>query len=87
MLALPSQALQAEYDCQCLPSDLTDDLSVEAIPDPWTDAVPYMAAHLGLIELQNYNASKFMLDLYEKRALFYSQTVRIGRALNQYGRQ
>lgn len=84
---LPSQSIQAEWDVQCLPSDLTDDQSVEAIPDPWTDAVPYMAAHLALIELQNYNAARFMFDLYEKRALFYSQSVRIGRSINPYGRQ
>lgn len=84
---LPSQALQAEFDCQCIPSDLTDDQSFEAIPQPWTDAVPYMAAHLALIELQNYNAARFMFDLYEKRALFYSQSVRIGRSINPYGRQ
>lgn len=84
---LPSQSLQAEFDCQCLPSDLIDDQSVEAIPNPWTDAVPYMAAHLALIELQNYNAAKFMFELYERRALFYSQSSRIGRAINPYGRQ
>lgn len=83
---LPSQALQAELDCQCLPSDLTDDQSVDAIPQPWDDAVPYMAAHLALIELQNYNAARFMLDLYEKRALSYSQFTRIGGGINQYGR-
>ena len=83
---LPSQSLQAEWDVQCLPSDLIDNQSVEAIPQPWTDAVPYMAAHLAYLELQNFNAAKFMLDLYEKRALFYSQTTRIGRASNQYGR-
>ena len=84
---LPSQSLQAELDCQCLPSDLIDNQSFEAIPQPWTDAVPYMAAHLALIELQNYNAARFMMELYEKRALFYSQSVRIGRSINQYGRQ
>ena len=83
---LPSQALQAEYDCQCLPSDLLDDQSVEAIPDPWTDAVPYMAAHLGMLELQNFNASRYYLELYEKFALSYSQFTRIGRGINPYGR-
>ena len=83
---LPSQALQAELDCQCLPTDLIDDLSVEAIPDPWTDAVPYMAAHLAFLELQNYNASRMFLELYEKRALSYSQFTRIGRGSNPYGR-
>ena len=83
---LPSQNLQAEIDCQALPSDLVDNLSVEAIPDPWTDAVPYMAAHLAFLELQNYNAARFFLELYEKRALSYSQFTRIGRGSNPYGR-
>lgn len=83
---LPSQALQCELDCQVLPIDLIDDQSFEAIPDPWTDAVPYMAAHLAFLELQNYNAARFFLELYEKRALSYSQFTRIGRGSNPYGR-
>ena len=83
---LPSQTMQAEFDLQVLPSDLVDDLSVEAIPDPWTDAVPYMAAHLAFLELQNYNAARMFLELYEKRALSYSQFTRIGRGMNVYGR-
>jgi len=83
---LPSQSLQAEWDCQCLPSDLVDDQSVDVIPSPWKDAVPYMAVPLAYLELQNMNAAKFYLDLYEKRALFYSQSARIGRASNMYGR-
>lgn len=83
---LPSQPLQAEWDCQCLPTELVDDSSPEAIPAPWTDAVPYMAIHLGYLELQNFNAAKFYLDLYKERALFYSQGARIGRAYNMYGR-
>jgi hypothetical protein len=84
---LPSQALQAEYDVQCLPSDLIDDQSYEAIPLPWTDAIPYFAAHFGMAELGNLNASRFYLELYEKFALSYSQFARIGRATNPYGRR
>lgn len=83
---LPSQPLQAELDCQVLPSDLLDNLSFEALPEPWTDAVPYFAAHLAMSELQNYNAARYYLDLYMKFALSYSQFTRIGRGLNQYGR-
>jgi hypothetical protein len=83
---LPSQSLQAELDCQVLPADLIDDLSPEAIPEPWTDAVPYMAAHLAFLELGNFNMAKAYLDLYEKRALSYSQFTRIGRGVNPYGR-
>ncbi|MFA5897715.1 MAG: hypothetical protein WC829_01250 [Hyphomicrobium sp.] len=83
---LPSQALQAEFDCQCLPSDLIDDQSVEAIPAPWTDAIPYFAASLAFQELQNFNASRYMQDQYEKFAMSYSQFTRIGRMANPYGR-
>ncbi len=83
---IPSQSLQAELDCQCLPSDLTDDQSVEVIPRPWTDAIPYFAASLAFQELQNFNASRYMQDQYEKFALSYSQFTRIGRSTNPYGR-
>ena len=83
---IPSQPYQWEFDALCLPSDLTDDQSVEALPGPWTDMVPYMGAHLAMLELQNGNSARMYLDLYEKMLLRYSNSVRIGRTINQYGR-
>lgn len=83
---LPSQVYQVEYDCQCLPSDLTDDQSVEALPMPWRDAVKFYACHLAFLELQNFNAAQGYLALYEKFAQRYSNFARIGRAVNPYGR-
>lgn len=83
---LPSQTYQVEYDCQCLPIDLIDDQSVEALPMPWRDAVAFYAAHLAFLELQNFNAAQGYLALYEKFAQRYSNFARIGRAVNPYGR-
>lgn len=83
---LPSQTYQVEYDCQCLPIDLINNLSVEAIPAPWTDAVVYFAAHLAMLELQNYNAANFYLQTYEKFAQRMSDYARAGRVINPYGR-
>ena len=83
---LPSQALQTEWDVQCLPSDLIDDQSVEAIPDPWGECVAYAACHYAMLELGNLNASRFFMDLYGKNLLLYSQSTRIGRGMNPYGR-
>lgn len=83
---LPSQTYQYELDCFCLPQDLTTNLSVEAIPDPWTDAVGYFAAHLGMLELQNYNTARFYLELFETQLIKYSKSARPGRAINPYGR-
>jgi len=82
----PSQSYQLEFDCQCLPQDLIDDQSVEALPDPWTDAVPYFAAHLAFLELQNGNTARMYLDLFDQRVTRFSAYARPGRATNPYGR-
>ena len=84
---LPSQTYQWEFDCLCLPSDMLIDNSIpEAIPQPWTDAVPYMAAQLGMLELQNYNAAKMYEAMFDKMTLGYSSYARPGRIINPYGR-
>jgi len=37
----------------CLPITLVSDGTAEAIPYPWTDAVPYFAAYLALLSAQS----------------------------------
>ena len=86
MYPIPSQAYQCEWDAYCLPQDLITDLSVEALPDPWTDAVAYWAAHLCYLSLQNFNAAKFYEDMFNRRCLGYSNAARVSRAVNPYGR-
>ena len=87
MYPLPSQTYQFECDCFCLPTDMTLDNGVpEAIPQPWTDAIPYFAAHLAMLELQNYNAAKLYEQLFDKMTLGYSAQARPGRVVNPYGR-
>lgn len=83
---LPSQVYQLELDCQLLPADLTTNLSVELLPEPWTDAVMYFAAHFFFLEIGNLNSAKGMLELYEKFAQRYSDYSRAGRIVNPYGR-
>lgn len=83
---IPSQTYQLELDVQCIPSNLTTNQSVEALPEPWTDAVMYFAAHFFYLEAQNMNGAKGMLELYEKFAQRYSDYSRAGRITNPYGR-
>lgn len=83
---IPSQTYQLELDCQCLPSPLVTNQSVEALPEPWTDAVMYFAAHFAMLEIQNLNAAKGYLELYERFAQRYSDYSRAGRTVNPYGR-
>jgi hypothetical protein len=75
-----------EWDCFCLPIDLETDDDPEAIPLPWTECVPYFAAHLAFLEMQNLNAGGFYLQLFEKMMHDFSAYARPGRAINPYGR-
>jgi hypothetical protein len=83
---IASQVFQWEFDCFCVPQDLTDNQSVDVIPKPWDDVVPYWAAYMGYLELQNFNAAKFYLGLFDEMTLRKSNYARVGRAVNPYGR-
>lgn len=86
MYPIPSQPYQMEWDAFCLPADLIDDSSFEAIPQPWQDAVPYFATHLAFLELQNLNAARFYLDLHDNMVHRYSAAAAPTRMVNPYGR-
>lgn len=77
---------QMEWDCTCLPSPLTSDSSFEAIPYPWTDAVPYYAAYLALIGSQRTDQSKEFLGEYTRLMKEARQTSQVGAVANWYGR-
>ena len=83
---LPSQIYQWEFDGICVPQDLINDQSVDVIPSPWDDVVPYFAAHLAFLELQNLNAAEYYLNLFDKMTLRKSQYARGSRRINPYGR-
>ena len=65
---------------------MIDNHSVDVIPQPWADVVPYFAAHLAYLELQNLNAARFYLDLFDKMTQRKSDYARPGRVSNPYGR-
>jgi hypothetical protein len=84
---IPAQTYQWEPDCQCLPSDLIDDQSPEAIPAPWTETVPYMAASLAYQHLQNLNFARYSQDQDHGRVLRYSNAAHINRTPVIYSRR
>lgn len=82
----PSQTYQWEFDCLCLPADLVNDNSAEVIPQPWDDLVPYWAAHLAFLELQNMNAAEYYSKKFDELLIRHSVYARPGRVTNPYGR-
>lgn len=80
-------AYRMEFDCICLPIDLLTDDSVEAIPEPWTDAVPFLACYYAYLELANLNAARFYKGEYDNFVSRYSAGARPGAvSVNPYGR-
>lgn len=62
---VPDVAYVAAVDTVCRPIALVDDTTVEAIPYPWTDAVPFFAAYLALLSAQRAADADAMLKRYE----------------------
>lgn len=83
---IASQPYQVEYDLFCIPQDLVDDQSVETIPQPWDDAVPFYAAAYCYLSIQNLNAAEYYFKKFDDITLRKSNYARIGRTINQYGR-
>ena len=63
---LPSTASQMDWDCYCLPIDLLDDTTPEAIPYPWTDCIKYYAAYLAYDNAQRKEDADRMMAAYDK---------------------
>lgn len=49
---IPDTIYSLPLDTVCVPIPLVDDTTPEAIPYPWTDAVPFFAAYLALLSSQ-----------------------------------
>lgn len=61
----PNGAFSVALDVVCLPINLADDTTPEAIPPLWTDAVPFYAAWLAMQSLQRQADAEMMLQRYE----------------------
>lgn len=84
---IPAQTYQFEPDCLCLPIDLVDDRSFEAIPEPWTDSIPYAAIALLYQELQNVEKAQFYWQLFNSYVNKYGMWARPIRAPVVYQRR
>ena len=63
---LPDQGYTLSLDTTCQPIELVDDTTVEAIPYPWTDAVPFFAAYFAYLSVQEPDKAAGMLKMHEE---------------------
>ena len=85
--AIANSAYQWEWDAIGSPMDMISDQTPEAIPEPWTDAVPFLASYYCFLSLSNLNAARFYLDQFDNFMSRYSAGARPGGVpVNVYGR-
>ncbi len=60
LFPVPSQALEMEWDCSCLPKPLYSDRDFEAIPEPFDEAVKFQAANYVYMASQRFGSAELM---------------------------
>lgn len=62
---VPTGALPMDWNCVCTPIDLVTDATAEAIPYPFSDAVPYYSAWLAFMNARRPQEAQNMFGMYE----------------------
>jgi len=65
LFPIPGQVMSMDLDTICLPVNLSDDTTPDAIPYPWSDAVPYYASYLCYANSSRADDATRMFNLYE----------------------
>lgn len=63
---VPAVISPLELDCYCLPIDLVDDTTADALPDPWPTAVQFRAAFYAYQNAQRRDDQTFQDQQYRK---------------------
>ncbi len=62
----PSGVWPMIVDVVCLPLAIATDADPEALPYPFTDAIPYFAAYMALLTVGDFDTADKMFALYER---------------------
>lgn len=93
MYPVPNANYQMEWDVCCVPNDLNNDTDVDAVPEPFAEAVKFYAARLAYLQAQRFEDAKMMYN-DEKPVGLYQTAIQRARRVSQpratsswYGRQ
>lgn len=61
---IPGGSYEMQWDCYCTPAALSVSQTIDLIPDVWTDAAVYYAAHLAYLNAQRRDDANDMKERY-----------------------
>jgi hypothetical protein len=82
---IPSQVQPMELDCTCMPFPLMTDNDPEALVYPWTDAVPYFAAYLAMLQQQRIQDADAIRKIFEAELPFAASVALPQSITSPYG--
>lgn len=67
LFPIPSEICQMDWDCYCFPIDLQTDADPEAVPHPFTEAIPFYAAYWAYMSIKDFDSASLMLNAYNNQ--------------------
>lgn len=86
MYPVANSQYQFEADTQCVPIDLVDDNTFEAIPHPWRNCVQYYAAYKALLGVGRYADAQKLYEIFTRQLVVARQASQPSQINNWYGR-
>lgn len=68
-MPVPDQNYVTEWDCLLISTALAATTDQDPLPYPWTDPVPYLAAHFANLEVQKQEEADRFLQIYQARLM------------------
>lgn len=84
LFPVPSQPMEMELDCFCIPSDLNSDSDYDAIPGGFSNAIKYGASALAYMTSRRYGQAQIMMDMFSDRLGVARVAVDMGKTANFY---
>jgi len=82
---IPTLQQPMELDCSCMPFPLQSDNDPEAICLPWSDAVPYYAAFLCMLQQQRKEDAAAILQIFQAELPHAASVVAPSMVTSPYG--
>ena len=82
---IPDQFYVSEWDSIIIPSTLVNLLDISVIQYPYSECVPYYAAHTAKFQEQSYDDAARFLQLYTQKMMYSRRSIQMRTIPNAYG--
>jgi hypothetical protein len=83
---VPDQDYVSEWDVILVPADLSNVTDISPVNYPYSDTIPFYAAHIAKLKEQSHNESDVFLALYQRKMQWSIKSAQMRIMPSVYGR-